>query len=376
MEKQPERLQKIALFLPSLNGGGAERVFVTLANSLVERGIHIDLLLPKVSGTYLSMLDERIWVVNLQARSVVFSIPALIRYLREQKPDALLSAVENANTWAILAKKLGGSSTPVIITEHNNWSQILSNQPPLKEKILFQISRNIYPLADRLVAVSNGIRADLLKTMTLDPRRVVCIYNPVVPLNVDALATAPAEHAWLSARETPVLISAGRLAKQKDFKTLLLAFQQVRKLSNCRLIILGEGPERKPLQALIQRLGLENEIAMPGFVKNPFAWFSRSDLFVMSSVYEGLPTVLIEAMACGAPVVSTDCISGPAEILDNGKYGDLVPVGDVNALAAAIVENLKHPRPTSQVKDRANLFSIKNAADAYLELIEKVVAHE
>lgn len=370
------KIQKFALFLPSLTGGGAERIFVTLANSFVARGIHIDLVLANAFGNYFSLLDKKINVINLQSSSVFFSLFKLIKYLRTEKPDILLSAVENANTLAIIAKKLSATSIPIIITEHSNWSQVLSNQPPLKEKMLFQISRNVYPLADKVVTVSNGIRTELLKTINLDPQQVVCIYNPVIPRNLPILAEMQVVHPWLSNKEWPVIISVGRLAKEKDFKTLILAYQNAKKLKYCRLIILGEGPERKNLQATIHRLGLQNDIDLPGFVENPFAWISKSDLFVLSSLYEGLPTVLIEAMACGTPVISTDCISGPAEILENGKFGDLVPVGNADALAAAIVKNLSTAQSNVNLKLRANAFSIDSATDAYQELIQQVLGSE
>jgi glycosyltransferase involved in cell wall biosynthesis len=371
--KQELTIQKIALFLPSLNGGGAERVFVTLANSLAARGIAIDLVLSNATGEYLSMLDKRVRVINLCARSVFFSLPALVKYLRAETPQALLSAVENANTWAIIAGWIARVATPVVITEHQNWSQVLANQPTLKEKLLFQIARYVYPRADLLVAVSDGIRADLLAMLKLEPRKVTRIYNPAVPDALAPLSLLPVEHPWVNNRQAPLLLSIGRLAKQKDFQTLLLAFAQVKKLANCRLIILGEGSERKNLEASIRQLGLENEVQMPGFVENPYAWLAKSDLFIMSSIHEGLPTVLIEAMACGTPVISTNCISGPAEILDNGRYGDLVPVNDPQALAAAILKNINAPRDDRRLRERAGLFSVNKAADAYLEMLARVI---
>ncbi len=376
MDKTRKKLNKIALFLPSLTGGGAERVFVTLANSLVEHEIKIDLVLANAFGNYFSMLSNKIQVIDLKASSVILSIPGLIHYLRTEKPDVLLSAVENANTWAIIAKILSGTSIPVIITEHSTWSQVLSNQPALKEKALFQIASSIYPLANKLVAVSNGIQSDLLETFKINPNKLVCIYNPVVPKNLDFLTAAHVAHPWIADKNCPVIISVGRLVKVKDYPTLIQAFSLAKKLTNCRLIILGEGPERNALQTLINQLGLQNDIDLPGFVENPFAWMAKCDLFVLSSLYEGLPTVLIEAMACGTPVVSTNCISGPAEILENGKYGDLIPLGDVNLLAAALVENVNHPKANSKIKERANDFSVNNAADAYIELIKKVINHE
>ena len=258
---------KIALFIPSLMGGGAEKVFVLLANSLQDHGMHVDMLLSTTSGKYFSLLDKNIRVVDFHSRQLFFTLPQLIGYLRTEKPDILLSAVENANTWALIAKKLSGTSTPVMITEHNNWSQILSHQPSLKEKLLFQIARLVYPWADRIVAVSSGIRTDLLQMIRLDPQQVICIFNPVVPPDLPSLTVMPVEHPWLKNKEKPVLISIGRLVLQKDFETLIQAFDLVKKQIACRLIILGEGPERKNLQAIIEKLGLQADIDMPGWLK-------------------------------------------------------------------------------------------------------------
>jgi glycosyltransferase involved in cell wall biosynthesis len=366
--------EKIALFLPSLNGGGAERVFVSLANGLNRQGIHVDMVLSLATGQYLSMLDKEIRVIDFHSRQVFFSLPKLVNYLRTEQPEFLISALENANTWAIIAKKLCGSPTLVVISEHNNWSQILSNKPPLKEKLMFQIARFVYPRADQIVAVSQGIRTDLLQMIHLDARQVRCIYNPVVSPNLAVRAQAPVNHPWLNDKEMPVLISIGRLMPAKDFENLILAFQQARISAPCRLLILGEGPERGRLEAAIRRLGLTEVVSLPGFVENPFAWLSKSDLFVLSSRYEGLPTVLIEAMACGLPVISTDCISGPAEILENGKYGDLVPVGNPAAMAAAIIKNLRRENPKSNLNARAMDFSVENATNAYIDLMERLVA--
>lgn len=180
------------------------------------------------------------------------------------------------------------------------------------------------------------------------------------------------EHPWYKDKKTPLIIAVGRLSPEKDYKTLLSAYKKVKEQIECRLIILGEGAERTNLLNLANSLDITEYIDLPGFVSNPYAWIARSNLFVLSSRYEGLPTVLIEALACGTPVVSTNCISGPAEILENGKFGDLVPVGDVEALAKAIIHNIRHPRPKDPLMERGNEFSVEVALQAYLDYFQQV----
>ena len=365
--------QKLAFFLPSLAGGGAERVIVTLINSLAEQEFLIDLVLANATGKFFSLLDKRVKVIDLQSKYVFLSIPKLINYLTKEQPYILISAVENANTWGVIAKKLSRTRTKIIITEHSNWSQKLLNHPSLKEKILFIIARYVYPMADRIITVSDGIRSNLLITMHLDPSKVIRIYNPSVPKNLDVQSSLPTNHPWLTHKDKPVIISVGRLVKEKDYKTLIHAFSKVNQEIASRLIILGDGPERKNLQAVIHHHGLENSIDMPGFVDNPFSWMAKSDIFVMTSLYEGLPTVLIEALACGIPAISTDCISGPSEILECGKYGDLVTIGSIVELANALINNLNKSHDSTILKERANIFSTENATTEYLDLFQSLL---
>lgn len=366
-------LDRISIFLPSLVGGGAERVTVLLANGLVEKGVQVDLVLAKAFGDYLPLVDTRIKIVDFGAAQVSQAFPKLVKYVSQTKPDILLSAMTHANLWAILAKKLSGSSfTSVIITQHSSWEQILANQPRLKEKMLFEIARYIYPLADGIITISEQMRAELIRNLPLRPAQVARIYNPVVSPSLARLCAMEPEHPWYKDKKTPLIIAVGRLSPEKDYKTLLSAYKKVKEQIECRLIILGEGAERTNLLNLANSLDITEYIDLPGFVSNPYAWIARSNLFVLSSRYEGLPTVLIEALACGTPVVSTNCISGPAEILENGKFGDLVPVGDVEALAKAIIHNIRHPRPKDPLMERGNEFSVEVALQAYLDYFQQV----
>jgi glycosyltransferase involved in cell wall biosynthesis len=186
---------------------------------------------------------------------------------------------------------------------------------------------------------------------------------------LSVLAEAPMKDPWLAGGEPPVILGVGRLATQKDFSTLLHAFARVRSQRPARLLILGEGDKRFELEALAQNLGLARDVRLPGYADNPFAYMRRCSVFVLSSAYEGLPTVLIEAMACGAPVVSTDCPSGPAEILEGGRYGCLVPIGDPDAMASAILTILQDAPDTTRTRQRAEMFSIEASVDQYLNLL-------
>jgi glycosyltransferase involved in cell wall biosynthesis len=236
-----------------------------------------------------------------------------------------------------------------------------------KDGVVRLLMKWLYPFADQVVAISRGVQDDLHKWIGLPPGKVRTIYNPVVTTGLSGLASAPIPHPWLAQGEPPVVLGVGRLTEQKDFASLIRAFATVRKTRRCRLVILGEGELRAELEALVNELRLDDDVLMPGFQNNPFAWMGRAAVFVFSSVFEGLGGALIQAMACGTPVVSTDCPSGPAEILEDGKWGSLVPVGDVQALARAITDTLdadSHP----DVRLRAAFFSDQRSVDDYLEV--------
>ncbi|MCA1995460.1 MAG: glycosyltransferase, partial [Coleofasciculus sp. S288] len=219
-----------------------------------------------------------------------------------------------------------------------------------------------------IVAVSQGVATDLARTASLPLERIQVIYNPVVTPELLTRAKEPLDHPWFNPGEPPVILGVGRLVEQKDFSTLIRAFNQVRQIQPARLMILGSGREKSRLKALVQELGLEDDVAMPGFVQNPYAYMARSAVFVLSSAWEGFGNVIVEAMAVGTPVVSTDCQSGPAEILDDGKYGSLVPVGDSKAIAEAILSVLSgNSKPVNLAW--IDNFTLKNSTDKYLEIL-------
>jgi glycosyltransferase involved in cell wall biosynthesis len=276
----------------------------------------------------------------------------------------------HANLVAVWAARLAGRVVPVIVTEHNTLSQETSRQSRLSGKLWPHLLRTFYPWATTIVAVSRGAADDLARTSGLPRDRVEVVYNPVITPTMMALARQAPDHPWFAAGQPPVILGVGRLTRQKDFATLLRAFAEVRRQRPARLLILGEGEDRPALEALATELAVADDLALPGFQENALAFMAGSAVFALSSAWEGLPTVLIEALAAGTRVVSTDCPSGPREILQDGRLGALVPVGNAAALAAAILEAMD--RPTSVVPpDALTPFTRDASVDHYLQVIER-----
>jgi glycosyltransferase involved in cell wall biosynthesis len=306
--------------------------------------------------------------VDLNASRVLTSLPALVRYLRQKQPEALLSALDYANVVAIWARRLAGIPSRVLVNEQNTISRSARNSARRRQRVVPRLVQRFYPWADYVIGNSQGVATDLSQVTGLPPERIIILHNPVVTPEVRKKAQAPLSHPWFEAGQPPVVLAVGRLTKQKDFPTLIRAFSQVRRDRPVRLLILGEGPDRPALEALVNHLGLQHDIAMPGFVENPYAYMSRASLYVLSSRWEGLPTVLIEALYCGAPVIATDCPSGPREILADGQHGLLVPVGDETALTQAIEAGLagQTPRPT---EESWRPYTLEAVVDQYIGLL-------
>jgi len=361
--------KRIAFFLPSLAGGGAERVCVNLAAGFLSRGLQVDFVLARAAGPLLQAVPAGVRVLDLGAGRTFLALRPLAAYLRREQPFALIAAPDHANLIAIWAKLLAGGETRVVVTNHINASLSIRNTPKLQEKLYPILLRLFQSGAHAVVAVSSGAAEDLARVTGIPPRRITVIYNPVVSPNIERQMMAPLEDPWFEPGQPPVLLAAGRLTAQKDYRTLLTAFAALRRERPARLVILGEGEQRSELEALIAGLGLSADVALPGFVDNPYPYMFRCGVFVLSSAWEGFGIVLVEALACGAQAVATDCPSGPAEILENGKYGRLVPVGDAPALAAALADALDHPLPTGSLLARASVFSVRAATARYLEIL-------
>jgi glycosyltransferase involved in cell wall biosynthesis len=359
----------IAFFLPSLIGGGAERVTLNLARAIAERGFTVDLVLAAAEGVFLNEVPPTVRVVDLHASRVLRSITPLAAYLRRERPRVLVSSMGHANLAALWAARLAGRVTPVVVTEHNTLSQEAGRQRLLSGWLWPRLLGTCYPWAARIVAVSEGAADDLARTSGLPRDRVEVVYNPVITPTMLAMARQPADHPWLAPGQPPVVLGVGRLTRQKDFGVLVRAFAEVRRRRPARLIILGDGEERAALEALVRELGLGEDVALPGFRDNALAYMAGAGVFALSSAWEGLPTVLIEALAAGTRVVSTDCPSGPREILQDGRLGALVPVGDHAALGAAMLEALAEPARPAPLEALAP-FTRDASVDHYLRVIE------
>ena len=313
---------------------------INLAYGLAARGWRVDLLVVRAEGPYLSLITPGIRLIDLGCRRSLTSLPALVLYLRREKPDALLSAMGLSNLTAIWAAAVARFRGRVVVSVHINLSSHYKYAAGVNSKLFPHLYRRFYPKADAIVAVSEESAADLRDVFEMPAARVRMIYNPVVSPALLEQAKEPIDHRWFVPGQPPVILAVGRLCEQKDYPTLLRAFAKAHARTGAKLLILGEGPDRAALEKLVVELGLSETVEMPGFAANPYAYMARAAVYVLSSRWEGLPTVLIEALACGTPVVSTDCPSGPAEILRDGDYGKLVPVGDVDALASALTESL------------------------------------
>uniref|UniRef100_B8HV89 Glycosyl transferase group 1 n=1 Tax=Cyanothece sp. (strain PCC 7425 / ATCC 29141) TaxID=395961 RepID=B8HV89_CYAP4 len=359
---------RIAFFLRFLGGGGAERVVLNLSKGFLAHGFKVDLLLSNGDSPHLWQVPKGVRVVDFRDPRVSSSLKSLIHYLREERPMALLPSLHYPSEIAILAKYLSRTSTRVIVTEHNNLSREIRCESSLFRKAIPLVTSILYPWADGIVAVSEGVAIDLAKFTGISLNRINVIYNPVVTPELIEKSKEPVDHPWFEPGAPPVILGVGKLEAQKDFPNLIRAFSHVIKVQPSRLMILGWGPDRNKLEALVRELGLENTIAFPGHVDNPYKYMAQSSVFVLSSAWEGLPTVLIEAMALGVPVVSTNCESGPSEILANGQYGYLTPVSNSGALAEAILQVLSgKPKPVdaSWLKQ----FRLEAATQEYLRVL-------
>jgi glycosyltransferase involved in cell wall biosynthesis len=321
---------RVAFFLPALEGGGAERVTLTIAQGLAARGHEVELVLGQRRGPLCDDVPEEITVVDLGCARVSRTVGALRRHLRTHQPDVLVSALFHANVAAAVATR--GLGTPLLVVEHNTMSVKFGAATSLSERLAPLACSVAYRVVDQVAAVSEGVADDLSSYLHLARNRVRVLRNPVDYAEVRHRAAEPVAHPWFD-EDAAVVLAVGRLTEQKDFATLVRAIATVPEV---RLLILGEGEQRAALQQLTQSLGVGDRVDLPGFVANPYPYFASADVIAMSSRWEGLPTVLLEALPFDARIVSTDCPSGPREILEGGRFGRLVPVADAQALAQAI----------------------------------------
>jgi len=360
---------QIAFFIPNLECGGAEKMVINLANYFCKKNIKIDLILIQKKGDFLKNVSKNIRIINLNSNRAFYSIYPLIKYLRKNRPKVLISTLNHVNIVALISVFISFTKTKIFIRSVNTFSMNLKSLSKSKEMIQRFSALILYRFADNIISNSMQSADDLAKTLKLNRKKIKVIYNPTITPNIYKKMEEYISHPWLNSKQITI-IGVGRLEKVKNFTNLIRAVKILKNKIDAKLIILGEGSERKNLEKLIKNLNLKNSVKLMGFQQNPYSFIYRSNLFVLSSDSEGLPNALIEAMACGTPVVSTNCPSGPSEILENGKYGKLVPVNNPEALAEAIIETLNNPIESSILQERASFFSVKRSAEKYLNLIK------
>jgi len=364
MEKQP----RIAMLLSSLEVGGTQRVMLNLMEGFVKKGITVDAVVVKAKGLFLEKLPDKVNLIDLSAKRALSSIPALIKYMRRYNPDAVFSGLTHINSVAIISRFLSNTAPRLVVSERSNLSQKRRHAVRFWDKHANIFINILYPLADVVVTVSQDAARDIIKTTKLDPKKVVMIYNPI-PVDTIRKLSLKKISPRLDTISTPLILAVGRLSPAKDYPTLIQAFNILRERVEAHLVIIGEGEERSSIEKLIVSSPYSEDIRLLGEIENPYPYMAISNVFVLSSAWEGFVNVLVEALACGATVVASDCPSSPKEILENGKFGHLVPVGDAQAFADAIEYSLNNPFPSEQSIARARVFSEEEAVNKYLKVL-------
>jgi len=363
-------------YVPHFKEGGLERSTTRLAEEVVRRGGRALLVTLRGDGKMLPEWPDAECVRVLGSRSAFTSIPALSRLLRRENIDVLVSAQDHANVSAVIARMLSRRTIPLILTERVSLTGSMKARGLFRRTVLARMVKWAYPKADVVVANSQDGAREVEEYMGWTRGRVETIYNPTVGSTIAGMAAEEVSDPWFAADEVPVVMGLGRLDEQKDFATLVRAVAVVRMTQECRLVIFGDGSLRDGIAGLATELEVAQHVRLEGFVENPYKYLSRSQAFVLSSRYEGLPNALIEAQACGVPAISTDCPTGPREILEDGKSGALVPVGDHVAMAEAIIRVLSDKELGESYVSSANAaldrFTPKSSYLQYEALVEAV----
>lgn len=362
----------IVFYTRQLHNGGVDRVVFNLAEEFLARGIRSTILvdLDNPYSPFRTLIPKGVAYEVLGARGPVARLVKLRAYLRQVRPTSVMcTSFGFPNLYAVVVRRIAGVRFRLMLTEHCFPSVDRAGPKPWQARYwFFPLAHHLYPRADSIVAVSRGTADDLAHVIDIDPKSIAHIYNPIVSDTLAEQARQPVDHPWF-ADKVPIFIAVGRLEPQKNFALLIRAFAEVRRQVRARLVILGDGGERERLTALVAELGLAADVAMPGFVPNPHAYVAKASMLVLSSDFESLANVVIEAMAVGTPVIATDCPSGPAEALGGGAHGTLVPVGDVDRLTEAMLRGLRERRPPV-AESWLGQFTTRHAADRYLALLQ------
>jgi glycosyltransferase involved in cell wall biosynthesis len=368
-----DRRLRVAILLPHLEVGGAEISMLRIARGLAERhGLDVDLLTPRPHGRLLDELGPRVRLVALRGGSSLRAAPALIRHLAGKRPEVLISGQPHLNIVAALACAATGGHTALAVIEHAPLTHEIACYGGWRYRVLDRVVPPVYRRAAAVVAISHGVAAGLRRLAPgLEPE---VIPNPVLPDALERLRAEPAAHPWLNDGGAPVIVSVGRLAPEKDFPTLVRAFATVARQRPARLILLGDGPERDLIMATARAEGVADRVSLPGRAANVWAPLSRCAAFALTSRFEGFGNVLVEALACGLPVVATDCPVGPREILADGRLGRLVPPGDAPAIAAALLAALDDRAAPPGLATHLAPFTVEGSVLRYLGLVERLAS--
>ncbi len=359
--------ERLTFFLPSLTSGGAERAVVKLVNEAAARGYLTDLVLATSDNTLAIEVSPQVQIVSLNASRVALSVVPFANYIKRVRPGLIVSSITHGNVAAVLARLLSKVEVSLILCEHSSVSHVIAQKKIFSSLLVRFVAPYLYPAADYIVAVSQGAADDLAQAFGLSQDKITVIFNPVVGPEFQRRAEESENYPFLRTDAREFVLGVGRLESEKDFATLIEAFKIVSETRDIRLVLVGKGALEANLKKVANSLGVSDRVIFAGYVRNPLPLMKRCSVFVLSSRFEALPTVLIEAMACGAPVVSTDCPHGPREILENGKWGSLVPVGNSRELARAISENLGRKKDR-KATERADSFSTNQAFNSYATL--------
>ena len=361
----------LAVFAATSGHSGVDRVLRNLVPAIAAQGLRVDVLGIAGHGPYWpEPLPQGVRHVALGARHVNSALPALVRYLRKTCPQAMLSDKDRVNRAVIIARAFAGRHdgrrTRLGVRLGTTVSVNLASRGPVERLLQTWSMRTLYRYADAVLVPSHGAADDLARHAGLPRERIRVVPSPILGPDMAGRAAAPLAHPWFHDPAIPVVLGVGELSERKDFATLVRAHAQLVRRRPCRLVILGEGRRRAELQQLAASLGTAEHVELPGFVANPYPYMAAASVFALSSRWEGMPVVLIEALALGTPVVATDCPSGPRELLDAGRLGELVPVGDATALATALARTLDAPPARDALIAAAQPYRVERSASAYL----------